>query len=131
MEACKDAPSVRHIIALDGDDDDYLIPAGMARFSSLVGGPQRDDAPTPCAGGDLAMLPFSSGTTGLPKGVRLSHDNLTYNLLQIVEPFGALGSADALMSPLPFFHIYGFTVSLHYFLFQGSTVVTMKKSAFL
>jgi len=66
LEAQKDAPGVKHVIVLDGDDD-HLIPAGLPRLSNLVKGRHHLTEPTPCEGNDLAALPFSSGTTGLPK----------------------------------------------------------------
>src|SRR6266542_6352248 len=65
---------------------------------------------------DLAALPYSSGTTGLPKGVMLSHHNLVANLCQCQPVLGA-ASEDVLIAVLPFFHIYG----------QGATLVTMPR----
>ena len=58
---------------------------------------------------DLAVLPFSSGTTGLSKGVMLTHRNLVANLEQ-VRAVHRIGADDALIGALPFFHIYGQTV---------------------
>ena len=63
------------------------------------------------------MIPYSSGTTGLPKGVMLSHRNLIANVLQFAEVIPA-EEDDVLIGVLPFFHIYGQTVimnaALHY-----------------
>lgn len=63
---------------------------------------------------DLAFLAYSSGTTGLPKGVRLTHTNIVSNVLQMENGFsglswkgGADGKGDKLIAFLPFFHIYG------------------------
>ncbi|KAK3093096.1 hypothetical protein FSP39_011032 [Pinctada imbricata] len=78
---------------------------------------------------DVALLPFSSGTTGLPKGVILSHGNLVANLCQIrhdsVLPFKA--ADDVSVSALPMVHIAGFVVGLLNPLAQGATVVTLPK----
>src|SRR5581483_9171546 len=57
---------------------------------------------------DLAVLPYSSGTTGFPKGVMLTHRNLVINLLQ-TEALEPLLPSDVLIGVLPFFHIYGQT----------------------
>jgi acyl-CoA synthetase (AMP-forming)/AMP-acid ligase II len=57
----------------------------------------------------LAALPYSSGTTGLPKGVKLTHANLVANIAQI-ETAGVVNRADTIFGILPFFHIYGLTV---------------------
>jgi acyl-CoA synthetase (AMP-forming)/AMP-acid ligase II len=57
---------------------------------------------------DVAVLPYSSGTTGLPKGVMLTHHNITSNVKQILAT-GQLTSDDVGLCVLPFFHIYGMT----------------------
>eukprot|EP00615_Pteridomonas_danica_P012201 CAMPEP_0114354366 /NCGR_PEP_ID=MMETSP0101-20121206/19402_1 /TAXON_ID=38822 ORGANISM="Pteridomonas danica, Strain PT" /NCGR_SAMPLE_ID=MMETSP0101 /ASSEMBLY_ACC=CAM_ASM_000211 /LENGTH=571 /DNA_ID=CAMNT_0001495751 /DNA_START=10 /DNA_END=1725 /DNA_ORIENTATION=+ len=74
----------------------------------------------------LAVLPYSSGTTGLPKGTMLSHRNMVANTFQldwVDRRFWDHGN-EVVISPLPFFHIYGFMVSLNHTLFDGSTLVT-------
>ncbi|MFT3661114.1 MAG: AMP-binding protein [Gordonia sp. (in: high G+C Gram-positive bacteria)] len=60
----------------------------------------------------LAVLPYSSGTTGNPKGVMLSHRNLVANVAQI-EPLNGMTEEDVVLAVLPFFHIYGMTVLLN------------------
>jgi acyl-CoA synthetase (AMP-forming)/AMP-acid ligase II len=75
---------------------------------------------------DLAALPYSSGTTGLPKGVMLSHRNLVSNLIQAGEVLG-VGSEDTMIGCLPFFHIYGMTVIMNMGLRNGATIVTMPR----
>src|SRR3981189_2595626 len=57
----------------------------------------------------LAALPYSSGTTGNPKGVMLTHRNLVANVAQI-RPLHGMVVDDLLLAVLPFFHIYGMTV---------------------
>jgi acyl-CoA synthetase (AMP-forming)/AMP-acid ligase II len=77
---------------------------------------------------DIAALPYSSGTTGLPKGVCLSHYNIVTNLLQITAAEGAaMSSEEILLGILPFFHIYGMIVILHFGLLMGCTVVVVAK----
>ena len=74
----------------------------------------------------LAALPYSSGTTGLPKGVMLTHRNLVANVAQF-EGVDDGGSDDVLIGILPFFHIYGMTVIANAAVRNGSTVVTMPR----
>ena len=75
---------------------------------------------------DVALLPYSSGTTGVPKGTMLSHRNIIANLHQIVPPDGAFYQPDdVLISPLPMFHIYPLTVGLLFHLWRGHTYVSM------
>jgi acyl-CoA synthetase (AMP-forming)/AMP-acid ligase II len=73
---------------------------------------------------DLVALPYSSGTTGLPKGVMLTHRNLVANLAQI-DFIDTTMSGDHLVGVLPFFHIYGMVVVLCGVLRKGACVVTM------
>jgi acyl-CoA synthetase (AMP-forming)/AMP-acid ligase II len=75
---------------------------------------------------DLAALPYSSGTTGFPKGVMLTHRNLVANLLQ-TDSAHSLEEQDRVMAVLPFFHIYGMQVVLNLALWRGATLVTMPK----
>ncbi|WP_280438288.1 AMP-binding protein [Nocardia carnea] len=74
----------------------------------------------------LAVLPYSSGTTGTPKGVMLTHRNLVANICQIDGPMG-IRSDDRILAVLPFFHIYGLTVLLNAALHRRASLVTMAK----
>jgi acyl-CoA synthetase (AMP-forming)/AMP-acid ligase II len=76
--------------------------------------------------GDLAVLPFSSGTTGLCKGVMLTHRNLVANMEQI-RSVHRISADDVLVGVLPFFHIYGQVVVLNLGLSQGATIVTLPR----
>ncbi|MEY4033020.1 MAG: hypothetical protein RL492_214 [Verrucomicrobiota bacterium] len=79
----------------------------------------------PSAGGDEeAALLFTSGSSGEPKGVVLSHRNLLANLRQI-EDADILPASAVLLSSLPVFHSFGFTVGLWYCLSRDGTLVTL------
>jgi long-chain acyl-CoA synthetase len=76
----------------------------------------------------IAALPYSSGTTGLPKGVMLSHYNLVANVYQVLGPNAArLTPDDVILCFLPLYHIYGLTVALTLSLALGSTLVLMPR----
>ncbi|MFI6492189.1 4-coumarate--CoA ligase family protein [Streptomyces sp. NPDC050564] len=75
---------------------------------------------------DVAALPYSSGTTGIPKGVMLTHRSIATNLAQLV-PSMPLGPGDRILAVLPFFHIYGLTALMNAPLRQGATVVVLPR----
>ncbi|MCM2393304.1 AMP-binding protein [Streptomyces albipurpureus] len=75
---------------------------------------------------DIAALPYSSGTTGLPKGVLLSHRSIATNLAQL-HPLLPVGPGDRVLAVLPFFHVYGLTALLNGPLQQGATVVVLPR----
>ncbi|EEP82863.1 conserved hypothetical protein [Uncinocarpus reesii 1704] len=84
---------------------------------------------------DLAFLVYSSGTTGVPKGVMLSHRNIVTNIHQLKAGEegnlswngGADKSGDRLLAFLPFYHIYGLTCLVHNAIFSGLHLVVMAK----
>ncbi|MFB6232724.1 MAG: AMP-binding protein [Haloarculaceae archaeon] len=89
---------------------------------------ERDPPDVDVDPSDTAVLPYSSGTTGMPKGVELTHRNIVANLCQIagVEP-KELGADDVSVGVLPFYHIYGMTVTMNWHIREGATVVTVPK----
>ncbi|MFN8483556.1 MAG: 4-coumarate--CoA ligase family protein [Anaerolineae bacterium] len=103
---------------------------GATPFMALL----QNTAPVPQVAidpkNDLVVLPYSSGTTGLPKGVMLSHYNLVANLMQIegmtVGEVQFNGS-DTMLGLLPFYHIYGMVCIMNTGLALGATVVTMPR----
>jgi acyl-CoA synthetase (AMP-forming)/AMP-acid ligase II len=76
---------------------------------------------------DIVTLPYSSGTTGLPKGVMLTHRNLVANILQVDATNHYLHDRDTTIAFLPFFHIYGMVVIGLVGLWSGATLVIMPK----
>jgi acyl-CoA synthetase (AMP-forming)/AMP-acid ligase II len=98
--------------------------AGAIPFASV-----RAAAPAPAApvcASDVALLPTSSGTTGLPKSVELTHRNLVASLCQtrLAHP---VAEGDVVIAALPLFHIYGLQITLNLPLLAGATVVILPR----
>lgn len=77
-------------------------------------------------GTHTVVLPYSSGTTGMPKGVMLTHRNLVANIEQSIHAIKYTDDEVALAA-LPFFHIYGMQVLMNGLIANGVTVVTMPR----
>ena len=103
--------------------------AGSEPFSNLLTAASTSyPRPDQLSDQVLAVLPYSSGTTGLPKGVMLSHYNLIANIFQFIGPNAtALSPADTILCCLPLYHIYGLNVILNPALVLGATVVLMPR----
>ncbi|KAJ2064661.1 hypothetical protein GGI17_000803 [Coemansia sp. S146] len=74
-----------------------------------------------------AFIPYSSGTTGLPKGVKLSHDNIIANTLQIITVHQTTASRPTSVAVLPMFHSFGLTFLCFVMPISGVTTVVSRK----
>ncbi|KAI1176917.1 hypothetical protein F4777DRAFT_543944 [Nemania sp. FL0916] len=106
-----------------------IKPAGLS--AALNAGRARVDPKK-----DLAFLVYSSGTTGLPKGVQLTHSNIVSNIAQLaaLDRFNGLyhaggpdGLGDKQLAILPFFHVYGLTCIALSGMYMGLPVIILPK----
>ncbi|HVL65270.1 MAG TPA: long-chain fatty acid--CoA ligase [Actinomycetota bacterium] len=86
------------------------------------------EAPVEREEGDLAVLAYTSGTTGAPKGVMLTHGNLLANLRQQMDvPEDRVREDDVVLMALPLFHIFGLNVMLGLTVMNGATGVLLER----
>ena len=84
------------------------------------------DAATQTAPGELATVLYTSGTTGEPKGVMLSHGNLVSNAAAMVEAFRH-GGSDLRLSLLPWSHVFARTCDLYTWILSGATLIVANR----
>ena len=105
------------VLSLDADGTGSFIDAVDAAAASAL---------VPCSGGDLAALLYTSGTTGRPKGVMLTHANLASNALVLHEAWGFV-EGDVLLHALPLFHTHGLFVACHCALLNASPILFLER----
>ncbi len=120
LETARDAiegTEVTEIVTIDSVE-------GTTPFADLFGAPiEQVDVDVD---DHVVVLPYSSGTTGLSKGVMLTHKNLVANLAQI-EPVIPFEPGEVAVAALPFFHIYGMQVLMNGLLASGVRVLSMAR----
>lgn len=114
------ASTVRDIVVF-GEREPAVPYAALFQHGDVV--PYVDVDPAT----DVCVLPYSSGTSGIPKGVMLTHRNLVANLAQVKADAPMLTPDDIVVGVLPFFHIYGMVVIMGAALVEGATIVSMPR----
>ncbi|MEZ3114960.1 long-chain fatty acid--CoA ligase [Halobaculum sp. MBLA0147] len=115
VEEVRDDTEVETVVTVGGE-----VETGDP-FQSFLGDPEFETVPR--EPDDVACQPYTSGTTGQPKGVLLSHENLRSNaeVAATLAPGDGVHEADEMLGVLPLFHIYGMTVTMNSVLFSGAT----------
>ena len=113
LKGIADAAGTRFIFTLDGDGDGSLIDRAIGKSTDFAVVERTAD--------DLAALLYSSGTTGLPKGIMLTHANLLRNTEALVSAWG-FTEADRLLHALPIFHVHGLFVAIGCVMLSGASM---------
>ncbi len=116
-QAAVEGTAVTEVFSIDPAD-------GASPISGLFGDPIDQVEVDPAT--HVVVMPYSSGTTGLSKGVMLTHRNLVANLAQMTHVL-EYGDNEVAIAALPFFHIYGMQVLMNGLLANGCTVITMAR----
>ena len=99
---------------------------GRGTLAALAAAAAPDFGVVPRAGDDLAALLYSSGTTGRPKGIELTHANLSVNAEALTRAW-AFTREDVLLHALPIFHVHGLFIALGCTLMSGSRLIYLPK----
>lgn len=115
----------------DGMWHDIPYGNGVYSYSQLMkaSSPQRPQPVSVNPKEDVALLQYTGGTTGLPKGVMLTHYNLVVNTLQCIEwqEKNLNGEQERVLGVLPFFHVYGMTVVMNLSVATGAMMILLPR----
>jgi long-chain acyl-CoA synthetase len=118
-----------HAEACDGgaDADAAVIEVAPETFGELIGA--HDPAPDvpPVEDDDTAVILYTSGTTGTPKGAELTHANLARNAEVSSNTTCEVSAGDSVLGALPLFHSFGQTVSMNASMRVGATLTLVPK----
>ena len=118
FKSLAEGAGIESILTLDGNGSGSLC-SGAADCQDEFETVSRE-------GDDLAALLYSSGTTGRPKGIMLSHRNLAENGNTLVDIWG-FSSSDRLLHALPIFHVHGLFVAINCVLLSGCSMRWLEK----
>src|SRR5215213_6357519 len=96
-------------------------------FEQLLADQEPDRDMAECSGEDTAVILYTSGTTGKPKGAELTHANLYRNSKGVSEKLGEMGKEDVLLGALPLFHSFGQTCTMNSAVSVGATVTMLPR----
>lgn len=121
--------NVHKVVVIDASDTPSKTSDGLHSYEAMVADSGSLFSPAKTAPDNIVVLPYSSGTTGLPKGVMLTNQNIAANICQLEHPelFDYRQEGTCLLGVLPFFHIYGMVPILYSSLRTGAKIVTMSK----
>lgn len=121
-------PLKRAALKLLGRKSITAIPAraDVRDWASML--PQREPAPVALSPADLALLQYTGGTTGRPKGAMLTHANLAVNAMQVdaIDPFDR-DEPDVIMGALPLFHVFANTCVLNRTVAKGACIAMVPR----
>jgi long-chain acyl-CoA synthetase len=105
---------------------DVAYGANVLSWAAMT--PARAPAPVEVTPADLALLQYTGGTTGRPKGAMLGHDQLSVNAQQVaaINPFGN-PTGEVFMGALPFFHVFANTALLNHAMVTGASIAMVPR----
>ena len=99
----------------------------VTRFSALIANKGDVESPSVDADNDVALIQYTGGTTGTPKGARLTHQNLTANARQVAMLDPWRDGEDRILGVLPFFHVFANTCVLNRTVLNGGEIVMLPR----
>lgn len=117
----------KHLVLAKADPTDVTAPEGALNMTALIGGGAPLAEPVPTMPDDTAVILYTSGTTGRPKGAELSHFNMFYNADYVSGRLIPMDGETVALATLPLFHSFGQTVMHNAVLLRGGTIVLLPR----
>ncbi len=121
--AFRDSGTCRHLIVVARPGDSEDLPEGMSFSTLLETSPEADMEDT--MPDDTAVILYTSGTTGFPKGAELTHFNMFFNAFYVRDNVIRAKPGDIVLAVLPLFHSFGQTCIMNAAFLAGATVTMM------
>ena len=121
--------SLLYRIAKRGDIAPLPADTRITRFSALIANEGACETPTIDAARDVALIQYTGGTTGLPKGAMLTHENVSANARQVaaLDPFFGKRENDRILGVLPLFHVFANTCVMNRTILVGGEIVMLPR----
>ncbi len=120
-------PACKHLVIVKADPKDTSAPGGVHNLSALVGGADPVTDLPDTMPDDTAVILYTSGTTGRPKGAELTHFNMFENAQYVATRLMPLDPQTVALTVLPLFHSFGQTVMHNAVLYAGGRVVLLPR----
>src|SRR5690349_14811797 len=120
-------PTCKHLIIARQSPSDVSAPHGAHNMTALLASSEPVAEPAATSPDDTAVLLYTSGTTGKPKGAELSHFNMWWNADYVARYLSPLGKDSVVLTVLPLFHSYGQTCMQNATLLGGGTIVLLPR----
>jgi long-chain acyl-CoA synthetase len=120
-------PTCKHLIIARGNPTDITAPDGAHNMTALLATSEPVLEPAATGPEDTAVLLYTSGTTGKPKGAELSHFNMWWNADYVNKHLSPVGKDSVVLTVLPLFHSYGQTCMQNATILGGGTLVLLPR----
>lgn len=117
----------RQLIVVPAPGSSTPLPDGALSLNQILAEQDPNFASVPTMPDDTAVILYTSGTTGRPKGAELSHANMVLNALVCAERLLGISKDDILLATLPLFHSFGQTCVMNVAIYLGATITMLAR----
>ena len=121
------APACTHLVVAQAPGSQTQLPAGATSLGALMVDQPATFETAPTMADDTAVILYTSGTTGRPKGAELSHSNMVFNAMVCADQLLQLRDDEVGLATLPLFHSFGQTCVMNTVLYRSGTLTMLPR----